>query len=75
MPTVNAMGAWLPLTPPIVQALMGYFQKRNVHCSTTIEGWHRFFSEMVRWGALEESISATGDGRFECLQQKKSYCG
>jgi hypothetical protein len=39
---------------PIVQALMGYFQKRNVHCSTTIEGWHRFFSEMVRWGALED---------------------
>jgi len=55
MPTVNGIfghGYHSPLSP--VQALMGYFQKRNVHCSTTIEGWHRFFSEMVRWGALED---------------------
>ena len=55
MPTVLLYGGMVTTYPsPIVQALMGYFQKRNVHCSTTIEGWHRFFSEMVRWGALED---------------------
>jgi len=27
---------------------MGYLRAKGVHCSTTIAGWHRFFSEMVR---------------------------
>ena len=36
------MTSWLD------QALMGYLRAKGVHCSTTIAGWHRFFSEMVR---------------------------
>lgn len=50
---------------------MGYFQKRNVHCSTTIEGWHRFFSEMDADDSGRATLEEMEDAFRRCLSQAR----
>eukprot|EP00435_Cladocopium_sp_Y103_P054510 s578_g17.t1 len=55
----------------LAEALMGYFQKRNVHCSTTIEGWHRFFSEMDADGSGRATLEEMEDAFRRCLSHAR----
>lgn len=62
----------------LAEALIAYLYKKGVHCSTTIAGWYRFFSEIdadnsgratfeEMEGAFQRCLSSARVSRYELL--------
>eukprot|EP00435_Cladocopium_sp_Y103_P052811 s578_g16.t1 len=55
----------------LAEALMAYLHKRGVHCSTTIAGWHRFFSDMDADDSGRATFAEMEDAFQRCLSHAR----
>jgi len=55
----------------LAEALMGYLRAKGVHCSTTIAGWHRFFSEMDADNSGRATFDEMEDAFQRCLRHAR----